>query len=1045
MLKFWQKKIVDIYIIREVLIPFLVGVAIIGVIMLSSYLFQLTDLIIIKDIPVNLVLRLLFYQLPEIIVQTFPMAILFATMSGMGRLNRENEFSALRMGGISLYRLILPLILLGLIISGMTYFLNEEVVPWSNHEAQNIIRRSILKEAMPDVKEDVFFKGPKGRLFYVKQYDEKEETLEKIVIFNFPEKRNYPEVITAESGRVVKNNWQLEDGIIHQYSRDGRLTLESQFEVMDLELAEDVDNFFGEQRTTSEMSREELKREIDLFQNSGINVDSLLVDYHLKLAMPLSALIFILIGTPLSLSNKDSRSASIILTIVIIFSYYLIQSLSRSFGRNGGVSPLLAAWLPNLTFGLVAVILIIWRESWLNWVKRLLPLFILGSLLIFNCGVQAGDIEGSALEGNSMKIQADHLEYNQDDQLLEAVGNVRSQLSEFHIHAEKVIIKLADGTEKRADGAEEIILESGDFSGCDLEEPHYYFDASEVTIYPDDHLVARHVVFRELNGSLPLFYWPYLYISLKDKDQQLIPEFGYNQRRGWFLKTTYYYWYQNRLPGEFYLDYYTISGYGGGFKQHIFYEPDFKSWVYYYAQENRTGIPGLLNWQGAVNIEDQRGDWQTDTNLNYTDYDDYTQLKGRINIRKSGEKQHLNFNSRFESQDYFETDNNDDKKLDLDLIYRMALENDWDLNLSYNQDYLLNPEDGLKKRWGSKSYLRKRTSDLDFRVLLERYAPRFSEEDEDKVSFYRWPELNLQYTPAGPLVYQLMVGNYYEDISGIKGYRELANITYDQSWRLNNSIRLRAEQGLTGRLYQVSEVGVEDEPVEGDLPYLLSYDSGISLDTDITDNLSWNNKYSFTLPYGETPFNFDRVKTKERVDSTLRYRLLNFNFRLSGGYDIYNLEYLPLTGLLNWKITPSWEIRAGSSYNFNTETFGDLAVTSKYKDELWEINTGLKYDINNSNLKRVDNQLIYDLENQWYLELNNSFDYENNLIKKANILLKKNFHCRQLWFSYDYLDREFVVEYHLNIFPEQGIRVGTSEEEPFMFDLGIRDILGIDF
>lgn len=161
--------------------PFLVGVTIVGIIMLSGVFFQLTDLIIVKDIPIILVLRLLFYYLPEIMVETFPVAVLFATIYGMSRLSRENEFTALRMGGISLYRLIWPLIILGVIISMMTFIINEEIVPQANHKAQNIIRRSILKQAVPDVKEGVFLKGPEGRIFYVSKYDEKNNTLTRIV------------------------------------------------------------------------------------------------------------------------------------------------------------------------------------------------------------------------------------------------------------------------------------------------------------------------------------------------------------------------------------------------------------------------------------------------------------------------------------------------------------------------------------------------------------------------------------------------------------------------------------------------------------------------------------------------------------------------------------------------------------------------------------------------------------------------------------------------------------------------------------------------
>lgn len=98
MYRIWRNRIIDIYIIKEVLLPYLAGVAIVTVIGLSNFLFQLTDLIIVKDIPVNIVLKLLLYQLPYIIVQSFPIAILFATLYGMSRLNRENEFTALRLG-----------------------------------------------------------------------------------------------------------------------------------------------------------------------------------------------------------------------------------------------------------------------------------------------------------------------------------------------------------------------------------------------------------------------------------------------------------------------------------------------------------------------------------------------------------------------------------------------------------------------------------------------------------------------------------------------------------------------------------------------------------------------------------------------------------------------------------------------------------------------------------------------------------------------------------------------------------------------------------
>lgn len=1041
MVSIWRNRIVDIYIIKEVLIPFLVGVAIVGIIMLSGILFQLTDLIIVKDIPTILVLRLLFYYLPEIIVQTFPVAILFATMYGMSRLARENEFTALRMGGVSLYRLISPLIILGIVISIMTFIINEDIVPWSNHEAQNIIRRSILKQAMPDIKESVFFKGPEGRIFYVKKYDEKSNTLDSIVVINQKKDEKYPQVITARSGKVINNIWQLEGGIIHRFTGQGKLYQGIEFDLMEYEIAKDVERFFGEQRTTSEMSRESLKKDVELFQKSGINVDSLLVDYHLKLSMPLAALIFILIGTPLSLSSKDSRAASIIFTIIVVFSYYLILSISQSFGKNSRIPPLLAAWLPNITFGLLGIILLIWRERWYNLLKRLLPfltMFII-IFLLFEQAVQAEEV---------LKVDhADHLSFFEEGSSIELNGNVKGLYSPFHIRTDRAIIKLPDGSEKILVEPEEIVLDGGNITGCDLDEPHYFFQAKEVVIYPGDHLIAKHVVFYELNGKLPLFYWPYLYISLKDDQQKLVPKVGYNQQRGWFIKTTYYYLYKDLLPGELYADYYTISRWAGGFKQYLKYKPDYKSYIYLYGQQNPTDIPGLFQWEGSINIDDDAGAWKIDTDLDYTHYKEYSLLDGNISLRNYFKNNYFSLKSDFDSKDYYLTDNNDDKDLSTNLIYRRDLVNNWDLYFNYNRDYKYNPEDGLKERWGTKSYLQKKYNDLSFKVLMERYAPRFTDDDdeEEKVSFYRWPEFIVAYRPKGHLDYNLELGSYYEDVSGIRGYRGLGRVNYNNRIQLSGNTSLRIKESLAGRLYQVLEnKKTYTTTTESELPYLNTFENKLYFTTKLTKNLTWYNNYLFQTYNGESPFNFDNGRIKEKIDSKLYYRTGKLNFTLSSGYDIYNETISPVNTIMGWQVTPYWKLNMGTSYNVEEATFGNLAVTSKYKKDSLQLDSALTYDLENTLLHKVDNKLIYDVKNNWYLELNSSYDNEDAEFDRANISLKKVFHCRALLFTYDHINQEYTLEYRLNLFPDKGIKMGGGEDEPFMFDFGIKDLLDMD-
>ncbi|MEJ6951252.1 LptF/LptG family permease [Natronospora cellulosivora (SeqCode)] len=1115
MQKLWKKRIIDIYLMKEVLIPYIVGVAIITVIGLSNFLFQLTDLIIVKNISIDIVMRLLIYQLPDIIVQTFPIAVLFATIHGMSRLNRENEFTALRLGGVSLYRLILPLVILGILISVLTYQMNERVVPWTNHEAQNIIRRHVLMQTMPDVRDNVFFQGPEGRLFFVSEFDEQNDLLEKIVVYNLPRGNDFPEMITASSGRVDGNVWHLEGGIIHQFDSDGELYHGLIFDHMEYEVASEMETFFGEQRTTSEMNRERLKRDIDLFQRSGIKVVSLLIDYHLKLSMPLAALIFILVGTPLSLSSKDSRSASIVITIVIIFLYYLVLSLSQSFGKNERIPPLLAAWLPNIIFGILGILLMVLREKWQNWASKFIPFFSVSILLL---GLL---FSGQAVQAESLNITyADQLSFDQEQGKYVLSGEIMGQYSKFNIFAETVTIVMEDGSEMKFTKPEKIDMEKSKFTGCDLHDPHYYFDAREVRIYPGDYLVAKHVSFWELSGKLPLMYWPYLYISLKEDDQSLIPEYGYNAERGWYIRTTYNYRY-NRLPGQLYVDYYTISGFAGGFKQHFFYDHDLEAYLYLYGQENRTSIPGLFVWQGEIDIQNERSSWETDTNVKFDYYENYSDLRGNVNVTNREDDWLFNLDSDFKRKNYFNSEDKDDRDLELELKYEhSALPYDLEYFLRIENDYRHNPEDGLSSRWAGLSYLsRQHTDNLEYRLTFERDAPDFRSEDdeEDKVAYFRWPEFELNYHPRGPLDYKMQLGRYYEDDLEIEALRAHGEVKYDKVWNFNN-VRFTTEHDIKGRIYKeynsenYFETGRNSNNIfnpnlnpytyQG-LPYQIAYNTNSTARITLLPGLTWTNRYRFTDFIGESPFDFDKISKNDVFNSDLNYRRGDWTARLGSGYDLSDQLYLPLIASMTWRITQALNlsmdtrydineavftrdlrivsnyrtdklnvrlstnydindnifddfvlrttynkenlsVNFATSYNIHDNRFGDIVFTNKYKGEHWEINNGFKYDLENYKLEEIDNQIIFELEDEWYFELNNSYDNLQERFDTANLALRKNFHCRTLTFKYDYVKQEYTLEYNINLFPEQTIQIGSSAEDEFMFDFGLDELIDME-
>lgn len=1062
-------KLMDKYIIKEVAYPFVLGIFIITVILIGNYFFQLTDLIIVKKVPIYLVLKLLNYKLPSVMVETFPIAILFATMTGIGRLNRENEITAFRMGGISVFRLIIPLLIFGIIISGVIFILNEEIVPWSNNQANNIIRETIIKDSMPDLSEEVFFKGPKGRLFFVKDYDQKQGIIKNIIIYELKDKK-FPEVITAEKGIVKENIWYLEQGIIHQYSDKGHMIFESRFNKMEIQLTDEMKRLYGSQKSTSEMSRKELKKRIDLFKNSGVSVDSLLVDYHLKLSEPFTVLIFILISVPLSLSNKESRVLNLVFTIIIVFLYYIIMSFSRSFGKNNVFSPLLAAWLPNLIFSVLGILLLFWRDSWqkiINYFFKILgfSMVLIFSILVFNPQLQAAEF----------KVNAEKLTYSPDEKMLLIEKNINGNYDKFFLKSDQIEIELKDSTKIDINKIDELQALPGVVSGCDLKDPHYYFDAERMIIKPGEYIKLYNIVFRELKGELPLFYWPYLYISLKDENSNFIPAFGYHETRGWFIKTKYFYKTAYDLPGNFYLDQYSISGAAGGIKQYFINQSKQKAYIYYYTQQNKTDLRGLFNWESELYHQAQLGNLDEEFSYLYQDYDDKVKIESDLDFIYSKNDLHSTLNLDYYDRNYLKSDYYDRKDYSLDfyyynrfledLIFRFNYDKEYnddayyDLEEEFDRDLYLrySPGNGWltkfnyydgeitredkpkKSRQGGEFSIEKRLGDYKFNFLLERYSPRLIEEKEEEIEFSRLPEISLEYNPRGKLSYFYQLGKYYEKESLTEGLRGRAEIEYSDSYYLPFNNYLRIIETLSSSIYKI------DNRKYNYIPNQQTSETKFKLRSKIFNYLTIYNEYTYVDFRNISPFEFDRSERENLIENRFNYRINpHLNFDLETGYDFQETEYLDLDLYLSLYPSKNWKFSLGTSYDLNKNLFNDdLIIKNNYQGQKWEHHLGIEYDLNENRLREIDNKLIYELDTDYglYFESNLSIDNDYyDKIREANIQLKKKFHCRELAFSYDYIREEFTVQYSLELFPADSIAF-TKNREDLIFDSSIEERL----
>jgi len=361
--KFPCPKILDRYIISEVLSFVALTASALTIMLIVRTLFYSMDLLINERVAWLYVVKLLLYRFPEYLVLTFPMSLLASSELAIGRLSTDGEITAMRAGGISLRRIIIPFVAASLVISILSFLINDYIVPEANRAYQNILRENVLKKGPSYIKRNVFFRDAENRYFYVNLFNEENMTMQDIMIYEFSGE-NFSRTITAKEGKWTADTWKLENGTIHNYYEEGETTYEVNFAAMDIIVKEDLQKFFINQREPIEMNSKELEQQINILQQAGADTKRLEVILHMKYSVPFSGLIFVLLGVPLGLRIKrGSKATGIIISIVLVFVYYVFVSAASSFGNGGVINPVLAAWLPNIIFAIMGIMLVFWAEK----------------------------------------------------------------------------------------------------------------------------------------------------------------------------------------------------------------------------------------------------------------------------------------------------------------------------------------------------------------------------------------------------------------------------------------------------------------------------------------------------------------------------------------------------------------------------------------------------------------------------------------------------------------------------------------------------------
>ena len=358
-------RIIYKYIYKELLPYFLFGVAAFtGIFIGTDLLFELTEYYTVWGVEVLTLFKLFFLSLPSIIVLTFPMATLLATIMAFSRLSSDGEITALRAGGISLYKLILPALIVGLLMSGITIFINELVVPQANYRHKKIVYEFKHGEEMPKTQYNLYLtpldknNNRPDYILYTHRFDGDTGVMEDVLLQEY-EEGNPTSLIKAESAEWLDDGWKFFDGAIYHLKEGERvpsMTFSEYRTREDIHEPEEISNL---DKNPDDMSIQELTTYINMLEEQGRDAAEEKVRWHQHFSIPFANFIFALLAAPLGVRPKRNSSSAtgFGISIIVIFIYYGLMTVGGALGGQGTVAPWLGAWMQNIFFLIIGSIM----------------------------------------------------------------------------------------------------------------------------------------------------------------------------------------------------------------------------------------------------------------------------------------------------------------------------------------------------------------------------------------------------------------------------------------------------------------------------------------------------------------------------------------------------------------------------------------------------------------------------------------------------------------------------------------------------------------
>jgi LPS export ABC transporter permease LptG len=371
-----RPRLLDLYVARQYLFVFFLGVtALLGIFYISTFI-DFADKLFRGTATTRMLLGYYYYRTPEFVSYIIPMSALIATLVTVGVMTKNSELVVMRACGVSLYRSAVPVVLFGLILSGFLFLLQEQVLSVSNREWRRLDAR--MRGYPPEAFGLLgrrWLVSPSGDIYHYDMFDPAANRFTRLSIYHLDtsswrlQTLTYADEVALSRGpgpaATAPFVWHGVRGWTRDFATPRRGTAPAEavryapFQVKTLTLEPPV-YFKTERPDPGEMSYAELKREVAREETSAFNAVPDKVELQRKVAFPMVTIVMTLLAIPFAVTTgRRGALYGIGVGIVLAIVYWIAMNVFAAMGAGGLVTPMLAAWAPNILFAAAAAYLIL--------------------------------------------------------------------------------------------------------------------------------------------------------------------------------------------------------------------------------------------------------------------------------------------------------------------------------------------------------------------------------------------------------------------------------------------------------------------------------------------------------------------------------------------------------------------------------------------------------------------------------------------------------------------------------------------------------------